>query len=319
MIKFSIIVPCYKDLFLRECISSILSQTYTNFELILVNDGPPYNLDEIVGEFQDKRIRYYRRKHGLGAKKLVDNWNDCLKYVTGEYVINMGDDDKLLPNCLQAYIDLMAGYPKLDIYHMRTEFIDENSNVIGEQSEYPSYESIYSFVWSILSLQTRPVIGDFLYKGDTLRKNNGYYNLPYAWHSDRISAIIMAKEKGIASTQIIGFQFRNSRYEISSDTAITEDKVQCWTKIKKWYQDFLSLAPMDSESVYYYNLSRKELNRFIENSILEDIDSDLAANKWRVFKWVSRVFKLRLSVRVLWITIYNAIIKFRNKESVIDI
>ena len=80
-IFFSIIIPVYKPQFLKECIDSILAQTYRNFELILVNDGSPYDIDSIVGQYQDSRIEYHKREKGYGAVRLVDNWNDCLKYV----------------------------------------------------------------------------------------------------------------------------------------------------------------------------------------------------------------------------------------------
>lgn len=73
MPKFSIIVPCYKEVFLKECIESILFQTYQDFELILVNDASPYNIRQIVDQFKDDRIRYYERKQGFGAKGLVQN------------------------------------------------------------------------------------------------------------------------------------------------------------------------------------------------------------------------------------------------------
>ena len=135
MPKFSIIVPCYKEIFLKECIESILSQTYQDFELILVNDASPYNIKQIVEQFKDDRIRYYERKQGFGARGLVQNWNDCLQYVCGEYVINMGDDDKLMPNCLSDYIDLMKKYPGLDLYHTRVAFIDEGMERLSNCSE----------------------------------------------------------------------------------------------------------------------------------------------------------------------------------------
>ena len=100
-IKFSILVPAFKARFLAECIDSILSQTYTNLELIIVNDASPENLDEIVSRYDDARIQYYVNEKNFGAINVVDNWNKCLSYATGEYVICMGDDDKLLPCCLE--------------------------------------------------------------------------------------------------------------------------------------------------------------------------------------------------------------------------
>lgn len=57
--KFSITIPAYKTAYLKECIESILAQTYTNFELIIVNDASPEDLTSIVHSFDDSRIRYY--------------------------------------------------------------------------------------------------------------------------------------------------------------------------------------------------------------------------------------------------------------------
>lgn len=57
-IKFSVTVPAYKAQFLAECIDSILAQTYKHFELIIVNDASPQDLDSIVSKYDDPRIRY---------------------------------------------------------------------------------------------------------------------------------------------------------------------------------------------------------------------------------------------------------------------
>lgn len=57
-IKFSVTVPAYKPQYLVECIDSILAQTYKNFELIIVNDASPQDLDSIVSKYDDPRIRY---------------------------------------------------------------------------------------------------------------------------------------------------------------------------------------------------------------------------------------------------------------------
>ena len=106
-ITFSILIPAYKSMFIKECIQSILNQTYTNYEIIVVNDASPENIDSIISEIHDDRVKYFKNKFNCGAVNVVDNWNICLKHASGEYVICMGDDDKLLPNCLEEYYNLI--------------------------------------------------------------------------------------------------------------------------------------------------------------------------------------------------------------------
>ena len=129
--KYSITIPTYKATFLKECIESALAQTYSNFELVIVNDASPEDIDVIVKAFNDPRIRYYKNEKNCGALNVVDNWNKCLEYAKGEFTICMGDDDMLYPNCLEEYNKLIACYPQLDIYHGRTVLINEKSEITG--------------------------------------------------------------------------------------------------------------------------------------------------------------------------------------------
>ena len=119
--KFSIVIPAYKNNFLSEAIKSVLNQTYLDFELIIVDDCSPEDLKTVVDQFNDKRIQYYRNKKNCGAINVVDNWNICLSLCNGEYIICMGDDDLILPNCLEEYAKLMAKYPGLGVYHAEKE------------------------------------------------------------------------------------------------------------------------------------------------------------------------------------------------------
>ena len=84
-IKFSVTVPDYKAQFLSECIDSMLAQTYKNFELIIVNDASPQDLDSIVSKYNDPRIRYYKNKVGFGAEHVVGNCNKRLECTKNEY------------------------------------------------------------------------------------------------------------------------------------------------------------------------------------------------------------------------------------------
>ena len=109
MVKFSIAIPAYKGVFFNECLNSLLQQTYSDFEIIIVDDASPDNLFQIVENNQDIRIQYYKNETNIGAENVVDNWNRCLQYAKGEYFLLMGDDDKVSPLYLEQfakYIDL---------------------------------------------------------------------------------------------------------------------------------------------------------------------------------------------------------------------
>lgn len=62
----SIGVPAFKTVFLKEAITSLLRQTYTNIEVVIVNDCSPYPVRDIVEQFGDSRIRYFENEKNVG-------------------------------------------------------------------------------------------------------------------------------------------------------------------------------------------------------------------------------------------------------------
>lgn len=260
-IKFTIAIPAFKAKFLAECIGSVLGQTYKDFEMVIVNDASPQCLDAVVNQYHDDRIKYYKNKKGFGVYNVVGNWNKCLEYATGDYIICMGDDDKLLPTCLENYAKLIEQYPDVDVLHTRVQMIDENSKVFKYQEYRPLKESVYSLIYWRWKGRSQ-FIGDFLYKVSTLRKNGGFYNLPCAWGADDISAVIAAKGHGIINMQEYGFQYRMSRYTISNGGSYYKDKCLALKLQHDWYASFLQESkPSDDEDKVYWHLLAELLNK----------------------------------------------------------
>lgn len=273
--KYSIAIPAYKSKFLQECIISVLSQTYDDFELIIVNDASPERIDEIVSEFNDQRIKYFINNENCGAVNLVDNWNKCLQYASGDFFICMGDDDRLLPNCLEEYNKLISEYPYLNIYHGWTEIIDENSEIITMQEPRPLTECVYSMMWNRWKYRNQ-YIGDFLFRTDALKSTGGFYKLPLAWGSDDITTYIIAKDKGIANTQTPVFQYRRNSYTISS-VGNSEWKLIALKEDYIWSKEFLKFPPSDMISkVYWENLCTMAYPRYQRrkrNTLEKDINN----------------------------------------------
>lgn len=308
--KFSILIPAYKPQFLEECIESILAQTYEEWELVLVNDASPYDLDSIVKKYDDKRIRYYKREIGYGAERLVDNWNDCLSYATGDFVINMGDDDKLLSNCLMDYVELISVYPNKDLYHIKAEIINEKSEVINIQENRPETESVYSMMWHFWEGR-RQWMGDWLFRITTLRRNGGFYNLPYAWGADNISAFIAAINTGVANSTKIGFSYRVSSLTISNTTHTSPKKVQAWNQVDRWYKEFFQKIPRNNEKDYdYWKLLISNRSAYINKMKREEIIQSITGNFCNLFFWINN----RAHYDISWRLMYSSVVQYMKNE-----
>lgn len=238
--KFSITIPAYKSHFLEEAIKSCLSQTYKNFELVIVDDYSPEDLKSIVAPFlSDERVRYYRNEKNFGAVDVVDNWNKALSYCTGQYVICMGDDDRLMPCCLAEYAKLIDKYPGTKVFHAWSQIIDENGNVTSLLESRPEWESAISFLWRRWGRGCQQFIGDFCFDIEDLRRQNGFFKQPLAWASDDISSFRAAMVNGIANTQTFCFQYRVNSLTISN-TGNMEIKLKAKKMEKEWYDSALS-------------------------------------------------------------------------------
>lgn len=292
---FSVTIPAYKPQFLHECIESVLMQTYKDFELVIVDDNSPHHLERIVSKFNDSRIRYYRNEKGFGGLHVVGNWNKCLEYARGEFIICMGDDDKLLPNCLSEYAELIKKYSGLDIYHSRTEMIDEKGRVIDMQIPFPEYESVYSMIWNTWKGRDQ-YIGDFLFRTEALRALGGFFNLPYAWSSDKVSEFRAAIPKGIANTQRLGFQYRKSTQTITNSSNTQQERYEALVKEKDWYRQFIANShPKDEIDKKYLDLIKSHLDSYMAKRMATMRHWDLQVTPSHFSHWVKNRKKYGLT------------------------
>jgi len=101
----SVCVPTYNgEQYLRECLDSILAQTYENFELLLVDDCSSDSTRQISASYAaaDSRVRLVPNQKNLG---LVGNWNRCIELSRGEWIKFVFQDDTIAPTCLSRMLD----------------------------------------------------------------------------------------------------------------------------------------------------------------------------------------------------------------------
>lgn len=237
--KFSIGIPAYKAKFLSECIESVLSQSYQDFELIILNDASPENVDAIVEMYQDERIRYYKNEYNVGAELVVQNWNKCLELSTGDYFVCIGDDDLLDPSYLLSFRELIEENPETNVFHCRTLIINEDSISYGVTSLCPEWESASNFILSCLKGERQQYLGDFVYKRDFLIRNKGYNQLPLGWCSDYLTAFAVSGKNGLVYTNKALFKYRVNRINITS-TGSVELKRKAVLGLTLWVESYVA-------------------------------------------------------------------------------
>ena len=111
--KVSILMPIYNTApYLKEAVDSMLSQTFTDFELIALNDCSPDNAEEVLDGYSDSRIVRYRGEKNVGLSNIL---NVGMEMARGNYIARMDSDDISLPNRLQVQVDYLVQHPEIDL------------------------------------------------------------------------------------------------------------------------------------------------------------------------------------------------------------
>lgn len=105
MKSVSIIMPAYNSArFIRHAVESVLAQTYTDWELLIVDDCSSDNTEQVVSAIKDPRIRYMRNEQNMGA---ASTRNRALRQAEGRYIAFLDSDDLWTPDKLEKQIAFM--------------------------------------------------------------------------------------------------------------------------------------------------------------------------------------------------------------------
>ncbi len=172
--KVSVVMPVYNgEKFLRKAIDSILTQTYDNFEFIIVNDGSTDKTSEILESYKDCRIKVLKNEINKGV---IFSLNRGIRYSTGAYIVRMDADDISLPKRIEKQVNFMEENKDIDMcscggkyFISRCPFIYKTLTSIADPEEIKS-----SLVFRCCIMHPGVII-----RSETLRKKGLYYEEPY--------------------------------------------------------------------------------------------------------------------------------------------
>ena len=244
--NLAIIIPAFKETYLRETLNSLYLQTNQNFKVYIGDDNSPYNLWSTIYDFTDKiDIIYHRFSENLGAENLVNHWERCIKMSNNEeWIWLFSDDDLLQPNCVETFFNAVELNPEIELFHFNVKVIDnigsELSNYI-ERSVFPDILNSVDFFAAKINHMINSFAVEYVFSRSLYEAEGGFVNFDLAWCADDATWIKFGRKNGIYT--IIGSQvcWRYSGINISSiknDFNYSIRKINSKINYLKWAELF---------------------------------------------------------------------------------
>ncbi|MFI3327172.1 MAG: glycosyltransferase [Clostridia bacterium] len=289
----SIIVPVYKvEKYLDNCIQSIVDQTYTNLEIILIDDGSPDNCPQMCDDWakKDYRIKVIHKENG--GVSLARNVG--LNIASGEYIGFVDSDDWLEPNMyqnmLQSMINNSVGMVECGYYVEGNGKNQKKSNIEYISKVYTGQEVIdiivshsKKFEWFLwCKLFKKSLIKNIRFQNDIKIFEDMLFCLEYLKNAKSVCLIEDKYYHYVRNTDSALYNFKQSH--ITANYAV-EKILELDLNLTKDSIDYFKLIAVGRASVYvtssYAHLKNDEENIEYARQIIKKYYSDIKKNKSR--------------------------------------
>ena len=224
----SIVIPIYNgELFIEDTINSVLNQTYTDWELFIINDGSTDKSKDIIKPFlQDKRINYiYQENQGVSVAR-----NNGLSKCKGDFIALLDADDVWLPNNLEKRVAFFKNHTDIDWIFGNIELINQKGEKINQTIEGSDSNILNDLLLWNGNIITIP-------STITLKKHcivNINYDPQFSTAADQDFVFSLAsKFKGACIKEVL-VQYRKVNNSMSQNIPLMEkDHIGVYTKAKQ--------------------------------------------------------------------------------------
>lgn len=167
----SVVIPCFNaEMYLEEAIQSIIKQTYTNLEIIVMNDGSTDGTREILNKYaaNDKRIKIYENP---GNRGLIYTLNKGVQVAKGEYIARMDADDIAAPERIEETLKIFYKMPDVSVVSSPAILI----NMKGKIIQRPIPKAFNYIPLKFVSFFSTPVIHPSIIAKTEVLKQNPYH------------------------------------------------------------------------------------------------------------------------------------------------
>lgn len=239
--RITVLMPVYNaERFLAEAIESVLQQTFTDFEFLIIDDCSTDNSAALIQSYSDPRIRFYQNNTNLGIKETL---NKGIQLSSADWIARLDSDDVCYPNRLQQQYDFMQAHPDGAFFSCAVQVVSENRDFIRTDNFNPEYFyynlTFICWVYHPTVFYRKTAVEDLggytaAYSEDfelfwQLTRKYRHYHLPIALLDYRVTTqslhqVVRKKEYKTAQLQQL---LRNLRYYAGDDLTVSENCLEC--------------------------------------------------------------------------------------------
>ena len=274
----SILMSIYNEspYFLRGAVESILSQSYTNSEIVLISDNPHNDeLNKIAAGYaqKDSRIKFIKNKENIGLTKSLNKGINCCN---GKYLVRMDGDDISLPTRIEMQVEYMEKHPEVDVASSNVCFIDEEDHELSKSNLPTDNESIKAEL-----LFHSPIIHPaVIIRNEKTSEHSFQYDEHYRYSQDYALWVDMLKDgKRFGNIETCLLKYRLSSNQITSSKR--DEQLEYTRKIQQKVWDYfgLQLSGESRELLFKLIYDSKLLTEYKKKIVVEAISDFRMAAK----------------------------------------
>lgn len=287
----SVIIPCYNcELYVEDAIRSIMNQTYSNLEILVINDGSSDNTKNILLKLsnEDKRVIYIENEVNL---KLIETLNKGINIATGEYIARMDADDIAFADRIEKQISFLNKNPQVAMLGSAMDCFDDKGKK-GIVYQPQSNEEIRSKMF-VASPFNHPTV---IFNMNILKKEDIHYDKKYYRAEDYgLWVDLMKKDNFIfanLSEPLLNYRIlEDSETNLATKNLEAKNDVLVKIYTNLFNQFDLTLNPEEILQ-YVYSVDRNNFDKIKLNNLIQVYNKLCSYSKIKELK-VSRLFSIR--------------------------